>query len=57
VPPDGCEYDVAPFIQAYLDKTVYKTKPEWAGKLVEAVSPMRLRRLEESDDCNSVGSY
>ena len=54
-PPEGCQYDVAPFIQSYLDKTVYKTFPDWAGKLVETVSPMRLRRLEEGVGRNDVG--
>lgn len=43
-PPEGCQYEVAPFIQSYLDKTVYKIIPDWADKLVDAVSPMRLRK-------------
>ena len=48
-PPEGCQYDVAPFIQAYLDATVYKTFPDWAEKLVEVASPMRLSKLESAN--------
>jgi hypothetical protein len=44
-PPVDCQYDVAPFIQLFLDNTVYKTFPEWVSKLVEVASPMRLRKL------------
>ena len=39
-PPEGCQYEVASFIQSYLDKTVYELHPEWATRLVEIVSPM-----------------
>ena len=45
-PPEGCQYDVAPFIQSFLDETVYKTMPDWAEKLVAAVKPMRLLAIE-----------
>ncbi len=45
-PPEGCQYDVAPFIQSYLDETVYKVFPDWAEKLIEVASPMRLSKLE-----------
>ena len=44
-PPEGCQYDVAPFIQSYLDKTVYKVFPDWAKQLTETSKPMRLREL------------
>ena len=52
-PPEGCQYEVAPFIQTYLDRTIYKVFPDWTRKLVTAVSPMRLRRLEEVDGSNN----
>lgn len=52
-PPEGCQYDVAPFIQSYLEKTIYKTFPVWAEELVETVNPMRLRRVEEVDGHNN----
>ena len=55
-PPEGCQYDVSPFIQSFLDKTVYKEFPDWARKLVKAVSPMRLRKLEEVDGRNVRGA-
>lgn len=45
-PPDGCQYNVSPFIQPYLEKTVYKFNPAWAEKLVRVVMPMRLRKQE-----------
>ena len=45
-PPEGCQHDVAPFIQAYLDKTVYNARPEWAARLVDMASPMCLRRCD-----------
>ena len=54
-PPDGCQYDVAPFVQSFLDKTVYKASPDWARKLVKTASPMRLRKMEEVRGCNDVG--
>lgn len=41
-PPEGCQYDVAPFIQSYLGKTVYNMFPDWAEHLIEASKPMRL---------------
>jgi hypothetical protein len=47
-PPVDCQYDVAPFIQAYLDKTIYPAFPDWIAKLVEVASPMRLRKFEGS---------
>ena len=47
-PPVDCQYDVAPFIQAYLDKTIYQAFPDWIAKLVEVASPMRLRKFEGS---------
>ena len=53
-PPEGCQYDVAPFIQSYLDKTVYQTFPDWAEKLVETVGFMRLMRFEEVDGRSNV---
>ena len=48
-PPEGCQYDVAPFVQSYLDETVYRTFPDWAGKLVETAAPMRLRKVGKVD--------
>lgn len=48
-PPEGCQYAVAPFIQSYLDKTVYKLCPQWAAKLVATTSPMRLRILDSHE--------
>ena len=54
-PPEGCQYDVAPFIQLFLDKTIYKAFPDWARKLVKAVSPMRLRKVEEVGGRNDIG--
>lgn len=50
-PPEGCQYEVSPFIQSYLDKTVYKLQPRWAIKMVEKTGPMRLRVL----DCHNNG--
>jgi hypothetical protein len=44
-PPEGCEYDVSPFVQEYLEKTMYKTCPKWAEKLILTARPMRLRNL------------
>ncbi len=44
-PPEGCENDVSPFIQEYLEKTMYKTCPKWAEKLILTARPMRLRNL------------
>ena len=49
-PPEGCQYDVAPFIQSYLEKTVYKVIPDWAKILVATAKPMRLRRLENVEE-------
>ena len=46
-PPEGVENDVAPFIQTYLDKTVYKSFPGWAKHLIEVSKPMQLTRLIE----------
>lgn len=46
-PPDGAENDVAPFIQTYLDETVYKSFPRWAKHLIEVSKPMQLTRLIE----------
>ena len=54
-PPEGCQYEVSPFIQLFLDNTVYKKCPEWARKLVKAASPMCLRKLEEVDGHNNAG--
>lgn len=44
-PPEGCENDVEPFIQSYLDDTIYNKAPSWVEKLISAVDPMRLRKL------------
>ena len=52
-PPEGCQYDVAPFVQAYLDKTVYRAFPDWAEKLVESAAPMRLGMVKRVDCCNN----
>lgn len=44
-PPEDCQYDVAPFIQSYLDETVYKACPNWVKQLIELSKPMRLSEL------------
>ena len=44
-PLEGSQYEVAPFIQEYLDKTLYRTHPNWAKELVQAAAPMRLRSV------------
>jgi hypothetical protein len=44
-PPEGCEYDVSPFVQEYLEKTMYKICPKWAEKVVIETSPMRLNAV------------
>ena len=46
-------FDVAPFVQSYLDKTVYRAFPDWAEKLVEAVAPMRLSKVKKVDRRNN----